>query len=491
MKRGPGITKPSPSNIWCAVAASSLLLGLSGNVAAAPNVLLIIGDDMGVETLASYGVGENPPTTAALDELAREGVRFSNVWSQPACSPTRATMITGRYGFRTGVGLAVGSGPPMAAAPAKPEWASFERPRPGTEGGIGADRVIRPPLQPEEFTLPMAFKRSADLGYATAAIGKWHLDDSNGWLEHPNRVGFDHYSGLIAGTITGTTDSYFAWNKVVNGEVTGTTGYTPADKADDAIRWIDEQGDNPWFVWFAFNLPHVPLHLPPEETWQSDYSRLDPQTVPEELTADYFSAMIEAMDTQIGRLLASLDPEVRDNTFVIFIGDNGTSGGWVAEPFRPGRAKGTVYQGGINVPMIATGPGVARGGVSEALVNTTDLFVTIMEMAGIDPEEAIPGEVTHDSVSFFPALSDPDAPTGREWLYADYFAGGLVGVADGDYAMRGDRYKLLRYHGTEELYDLERDPYEYDNLLSRELSVEEEAAYRSLGEQIQELRSSE
>ena len=99
MKRGPGITKPSPSNIWCA-AAASLLLGLSGNVAAAPNVLLIIGDDMGVETLASYGLGENPPTTAALDELAREGVRFTNVWSQPACSPTRATVITGRYGFR-------------------------------------------------------------------------------------------------------------------------------------------------------------------------------------------------------------------------------------------------------------------------------------------------------------------------------------------------------------------------------------------------------
>ena len=302
---------------------------------------------------------------------------------------------------------------------------------------------------------------------------------------------FDHYSGLIGGTITGTTDSYFAWNKVVNGEVSGTTGYTPVDKADDAIRWIDEQGDNPWFLWFAFNLPHVPLHLPPAETWQSDYSHLDPQSVPAELSGDYFSAMIEAMDTQIGRLLASLDPEVRDNTYVIFIGDNGTTGGWVAEPFQPGRAKGTVYQGGINVPTIVTGPGVARGGVSEALVNTTDLFVTIMEMAGIDPEEAIPGEVTHDSVSFFPVLSDPDAPSGREWLYADWFYDGFAGVADGDYAMRGDRYKLLRYRGTEELYDIERDPYEYDNLLTRELSVEEEAAYRSLREQIQELRSSE
>ena len=492
MKRTPGITDPSAYKIWCAAAASFLLLGLSGNVAAAPNVLLIIGDDMGVETLASYGLGENSPTTAALDELAREGVRFTNVWSQPACSPTRATMITGRYGFRTGIGRALSNGPPMPAPPDKPAWASFELARTGGEGGMGADRVIRPPLLPEEFTLPMALKRRDDLGYATAAIGKWHLADiPNGWIEHPNRVGFDHYSGLIGGTITGTTDSYFAWNKVVNGEVSGTTGYTPADKADDAIRWIDEQGDNPWFLWFAFNLPHVPLHLPPAETWQSDYSHLDPKSVPAEQSGDYFSAMIEAMDTQIGRLLASLDPEVRDNTYVIFIGDNGTTGGWVAEPFRPERAKGTVYQGGINVPMIVTGPGVARGGVSEALVNTTDLFVTIMEMAGIDPEEAIPGEVTYDSVSFLPVLSDPDAPTGREWLYADWFAGGFPGVAAGDYAMRGDRYKLLRYRGTEELYDLETDPYEYDNLLTGELSVEEVAAYRSMGQQIQELRSSE
>ena len=494
MNRDRAIAGPSPDKAWRAAVALSLLLGLSGNVAAAPNVLLIIGDDMGVETLASYGVGENPPTTAALDELAREGVRFTNVWSQPACSPTRATMITGRYGFRTGVGIAVANGPPMAAPPDKPAWASAERARTAGRPRVAtAGLEARPALLADEFTLPQALKQRNDLGYTAAAIGKWHLaDERNGWIEHPNRVGFDHYSGLI----TGTTPSYFTWNKVVNGEVGGTTGYAPADKADDAIRWIDEQGDNPWFLWFAFNLPHVPLHLPPAETWQSDYSHIDPQSLPPEQFRGYHSerypyssAMIEAMDTQIGRLLASLDPEVRDNTYVIFVGDNGS--GVVSAPFRSGHSKGTIYEGGINVPMIVTGPGVARGGASEALVNTTDLFVTIMEMTGIDPGEAIPDEVTHDSISFFPALSDPDAPTGREWLYADYFVGGLPGVADGDYAIRGDRYKLLRYRGTEEFYDLEIDPYEHENLLTGTLSVEEEAAYRSLGEQLQELRGSE
>lgn len=179
-------------------------LVLSGALNAAPNILLLIGDDMGVETLASYGVGENPPTTAALDELARQGVRFTNFWSQPICSPTRATLLTGRHGFRTGIGRPTSHGPPMPEPPAKPEWAPYERP-------IMVRDADEMPLYllPEEFSLPMALKADADLGYATAAIGKWHLADiPNGWIDHPNLVGFDHFSGLIEGE----THSYFAWN---------------------------------------------------------------------------------------------------------------------------------------------------------------------------------------------------------------------------------------------------------------------------------------
>ncbi|MDD9996867.1 MAG: sulfatase-like hydrolase/transferase, partial [Rhodospirillaceae bacterium] len=98
------------SNVWTSALILIPALVLSGGLNAAPNILLIIGDDMGVETLASYEVGENPPATAALDELARQGVRFTNFWSQPICSPTRATMLTGRYGFRTGVGRPIAHG---------------------------------------------------------------------------------------------------------------------------------------------------------------------------------------------------------------------------------------------------------------------------------------------------------------------------------------------------------------------------------------------
>jgi hypothetical protein len=114
-----------------------------------------------------------------------------------------------------------------------------------------------------------------------------------------------------------------------------------------------------------------------------------------------------------------------------------------------------------------------------------------MEMAGVDPDEAVPDEVTHDSVSFFAALSNPDAPSRRDWIYADEFFGGFDGVETADYAMRGARYKLLRFDGREEFYDLHADPYEHDDLLRGELSAEQRTAYEALKAEILLLRSSE
>jgi len=341
-------------------------------------------------------------------------------------------------------------------------------------------------LRPQEFTLPAAFKADEGLGYSTAAIGKWHLaTTANGWLNHPNLAGFDFY----AGTIGGAPESYFSWTQVVNGQVTSTTGYAPSDKISDAVSWIDEQGDRPWLLSFSFNIPHTPLHLPPEEYWQSDHSALDRHSMPAQGLQDYFYAMIEAMDTLVGRLLASLDSETRENTYVIFLGDNGTSSNVISAPFRAGRGKGTIYEGGINVPLIITGPGVHSGGVSEALVNSADLFFTIMEMAGIDPKQTVPSNVITDSVSFLPVLSDPSTPSQREWLYADEFFGGYSGLESPfyDYAIRNQRYKLLRFNGEEEFYDLQEDPYEYNNLLAEGLSATEESHYVNLKRETLEL----
>ncbi|MYJ96487.1 MAG: sulfatase-like hydrolase/transferase [Proteobacteria bacterium] len=459
-------------------AGLAITLGWIVTAHSTPNILLLIGDDMGVETVASYGVGENPPMTAHIDDLAGKGVRFTRFWAQPVCSPTRATIMTGRYGFRTGIGRPVTNRGPLPEPPRIPDWAlPYVNTETGGGMGMGADGLQSLPrhgLGVDEYTLTHAFDANGHLGYSTAAIGKWHLADAdNGWQDHATRIGFDYFNGGL----TGGPESYFAWTEVVDGEVTGATGYAPTDKVDDAIAWIGARGDRPWFMWMGFNLPHTPLHTPPEDARDGNSN-------------SQYGAMIEAMDTHIGRLLAAISPDVLENTYVLFLGDNGTQSGNVTAPFQNGRAKGTVYQGGVNVPFIVTGPGVERGAVSDALVNSTDLFVTIMEMAGIDPAETIPADVTHDSVSFLDTLSDP-AASPREWIYADEFFGGFEGVETADYAMRDERYKLMRFDGVEEFYDLQADPYEHENLLAGALSAEERAAYGKLLAEIEKLRSSE
>ncbi len=455
------------------------------------NVLVIIGDDMGIETLESFGVGTDTPTTASLDALAERGLSFNNMWAQSSCSPTRATILTGRYGFRTGLGAPVG-----------PETHG-EMPEPpivSSDNSISIDRAAKREGKPvnrrglrwgislDEFTLTQAFNTRSDLGYDKAAIGKWHLADKrNGWTEHPNLIGFDHYAGPFNCCI----DTYAGWVKVTDGEFSTETGYAPTVKVDDAIAWLGDpaEREEPWLLWLAFNTPHGPIHMPPRELLQSDDPALDD---PESAGWPYFKAMIEAMDTEIGRLLKHIGPEVLENTYVIFIGDNGTAGTHIQAPFRQGSSKGTVYNGGIVVPFIIAGPGVAAGETSYALANSTDLYATILDMAGIDVDQAVPDDVTLDSVSLMPYLANPDRESIREWIYADKFMLDLGGVRGGDYAIRDARYKFLVEQGADErFFDLSVDPFEHVNLLDGELSEEERARYESLKDRVDALHSSE
>ncbi|MGI9257575.1 MAG: sulfatase-like hydrolase/transferase, partial [Gammaproteobacteria bacterium] len=169
---------------WSLALLTAFIAGQTAD--AAPNILLILADDMGVEALSVYGVGKTTaPSTATIDSLAEEGVLFRNFWSQPVCSPTRATVMTGRYGFRTGVGRPIaphvdggGSGP-LPPPPAKPAGAPWEPPGMGRNPGNPVSRG----LPASEFMLPMALDAGSDIAYRTAAIGKWHLaDPDNGWL---------------------------------------------------------------------------------------------------------------------------------------------------------------------------------------------------------------------------------------------------------------------------------------------------------------------
>lgn len=472
--------------------AISLLLLACAPLAArtgvtAPNILVLIGDDMGVETLSAYGVGAKTAVTPNLDLLAARGIRFERFWSQPACSPTRAAILTGRYAFRTGVAGPLFYGwssmdPAIVPDPEIPADAhkelEFWPSGPIPAGVDGTARSLPPgipmPKGParDELMLP-AILKSLPADYATAAIGKWHLADmNNGSLDHPTQAGFDYFSGAMYGS----PRSYFAWRHVENGKLTAETGYIDRRAVDDAKKWIARQQERPWFVWLGFTSPHTPLHLPPRELLHSDARNLDPDDVSQQNAQPYLFAQIEAMDTLIGDLLDSMSRATLDNTIVIFLGDNGTSRWAQPPPPRdPMRVKMTVYEGGVAVPLIIAGPGVDSGQVRRPVAHVVDLFATIIEIAGGTVAEAVPGDIVIDAVSIKPLLSGSVDPGMRDWVMTEIKFGGTQSRA-----IRNERYKLILQNSLQEFYDLANDPNEKDALDQESLSQTETDNYEQL-----------
>ena len=493
--------------------------GQSVETKSAPNFLILIGDDMAVETVGCYGVGSSPASTPRIDSLCNTGMRFDNFWSQPVCSPTRATILTGQYGFRNGVGTPA-TGPAIDYP--LPEDSSGGAPELGTaaggfgaagmgaagmgmgagamgmgaavaEEGNGAQRpgyidppATRPSISKDAYGLPRALSADESLAYQTAAVGKWHLaSEDNGALEHTAVVGFDHYSGNYNG---GGVESYYAWSKVIDGEVTdGQTGYVTTETVNDALSWLDRKDpDRPWLLWVAFNAPHSPYGPPPSElVSEATAAKLADEDVGEQTV---YAAMIEAMDTEIGRMLDSMDPAELANTYVIFLGDNGTPTPMATPPFTGPRAKGTVYQGGVNVPFVVAGPGLAEGTVSKSLANSVDLYATILDLAGVGHDAAL-DDVVLDAVSLAPVLADP-ATQVRSFAYADVF-GATRGAVANERAIRDERFKLVidLQLDTAEFYDLSADPYEQNDLLHETLSAEAQAGFDGLIAQIEALCS--
>lgn len=463
-----------------------------------PNILFIIADDLGVEQLSSFGIGSQPAVTPNLDRLAQQGMSFSNVWSQPICSPTRATLLTGRYGFRTGVGTATperlgGEYPELEPAEnGGPDLSSFtglsDKPLEVYEDLGPVFREFRryfasddnpadgpfpsgTGLHSDELALPEILRNS---GYATAAIGKWHLAESrNGWLQHPINVGFDYYSV----NMLNQPESYFGWFENVNGVIEQRSGYTPEQKINDALIWLDRQGDDPWLLWLALNLPHYPHHVPEVAGLNtSGVDATDPRSALDVMTA--------RMDQEIGRLFEAIGEEALENTIVILIGDNGTTGEANDPPFHPDRGKFTLYEGGIRVPLIIAGPDIPVGEQSAVMVNSTDLFATLIELTGSE----FPEELVHDSYSLVPYFNNPAADSIREYIYADAFYEGS-GIEEGAFTIRDDSYKLIRWHDHQELYDLDLDPYENTDLLQDGESEAEGLIIEDLESRVTELRT--
>lgn len=295
-------------------------------------------------------------------------------------------------------------------------------------------------------------------GHAHASLGKWHL---GGDSTAPNLVGgWNHFAGSIAGALP----NYDRWPKVINGtNFPAYSAYATTDVVDDAVAWINTQGAKPWFAWVAFNAGHVPLHKPPADL--HSYDALPAGIAgPIANPRPYFEAMIESLDTELGRLLKAVDLE---RTTVVFIGDNGSTSATIQPPYPPERAKGTLYEGGVRVPLLVAGAGVKNPGrESTALVHLTDLFATFLDLTGAGATAPSLAGVRIDSRSLQPILLGQAFEPAMAGILSENFGDTVPDSVAGRAAWDG-RYKLLQFaSGTYELYDLNTDPLETSNLLS-------------------------
>ena len=377
-----------------------------------PNIIFMIADDLGVDYFNGYHDSDLLPNTPTLDSIRAQGITFENSFSTPMCTSSRATIMSGKHGIKTG--------------------------------------VLSPPgnLDLKHKSIFTALEELTDNTYSDAVIGKWHISQPSNPL-HPTEHNIDYYSGLLDAAV----EDYYSWQKTENGVTTTENTYVTQYLTDQAIDWIEDQ-NQPWFCWFAHAAPHSPFHLPPAELYTVGNTSS---------TKQKYVAMIESIDYELNRLLSSIPQDVKDNTIFIFIGDNGTPANFVQD-YPTGHGKSTLYQGGIRVPMIVSGVGVTRKGEREsALVHINDIYATILDLAGAD----LPGGI-YNSLSFAHLLNG-EPGNKRTYNYTDFEEENTP-----TFAIRNERYKLIDYqNGVQEFFDLQEDSLEFNNLLLTSLSSEE------------------
>jgi len=329
-----------------------------------PNILLVLTDDQGWPTLGCYGSTRVP--TPHLDALAREGMRFTDAYVMPQCTPTRAALLTGQHTARTGLWHVIGwYGYP---------WAPLREP------------AFAETLPRETFTVAKGLKAA---GYATACLGKWHLsttaDGSYSGLkpEAAHYFGFDYAPAPPDPRYHQQGDKGVGW------------------LTDQAIGFMEKHRQEPWLIYLAHHTIHGPVVAPPE-TVAKYRARGAPETGLHNAT---YLAALETLDASVGRLMRRLDElNLRDNTLVVFLSDNGgickrynpklfTEGSGVIErlevdlrefsnaPLRAG--KGSQYEGGIRVPCLVRWPGVVKpDSVNDTPVHVVDWLPTLLEVAG-------------------------------------------------------------------------------------------------------------
>jgi arylsulfatase len=416
-----------------------------------PNVIVIITDDQGYGDL---GITGNPHVkTPAIDKFARESIRFNNFYVSPVCAPTRSSLMTGRYSLRTGVRDTYNGGATMATS---------------------------------EITIAEMLK---DAGYRTGSFGKWHLGDN--YPSRPNDQGFDesliHLSGGMGQVGDFTTffqgdSSYYdpvLWH---NGKMEKYDGYCTDIFAQQAIHFIEKNRQTPFFCYLAFNAPHTPLQVPdkyyrqykdidPAKGFENDNRPMPKMTEKDKEDARKVYAMVLNIDENIRKLLQKLDElKIADNTIVIFMTDNGPQQTRYVAGMR-GR-KGSVFRGGVRVPFYLRYPAKYPGDKDiETTAAHIDILPTLAEICKTSP----PTDRVIDGKSLVPLLNGNSVDWADRSLF--FYWTRRFPERYNNIAIQKNNYKLVgqtNYNAALEdfeLFDLQKDPYEQDNIVESKIDV--------------------
>lgn len=440
----------------------ALTLTMTGALAAPrPNILLIVSDDQGYPDLGC--IGSRPVLTPNLDRLAAEGVRATSFYvTAPACTPSRGSILTGRYPQRNGLYDMV-----------RNDMVNYGHLYTPAEYAVSPEMTLG--LDPRETTLGDILQRA---GYRTGVVGKWDMGQARRYL--PLQRGFDFFYGHGNNGIDYYTHERYGIHSMFRGNER-----TEADKGTyatdlfkrEALRFIRESGKRPWFLYLAFNAPHSGSSFAPESADEAnartarrppgvgvqvpeEYAALYRNSVKDERIARFYGA-VTCMDEAIGEVLALLTERGEDrNTFILFLSDNGGSGNGGNAPLRAG--KGTMFEGGVRVPFIAWWPGrLPEGRVCDDVLTALELLPTVAAATGAKTDR----KVKLDGFDMLPVLRG-DKPSPRTEMFWEW---------RGQRAARVGNWKWVESGRGGGFFDLSADLRE-----QRDLSAEQPEALRQV-----------
>lgn len=376
-----------------------------------PNIIYILADDLGIGDISAYGADNNK--TPIIDKLAKEGMRFNHVYTAPLCGPSRIMILTGRYAFRT--------------------------------GGVNQDMVGR--IKPTDEVLTPTVLKTA--GYTTSMIGKWSQMGLT-----PAAFGFDDYLTFKGSGVYWSTEKKAAENYTVNGvsKAMPADQYMPELMHTHLVNFLAANTNKPFFLHYAMVHVHGEIQRTPDSKPGSDI----------------YTDNTAYMDKLVGKLLKALDSlKLRENTLVVFMGDNGTANKYAERGTIGGKQlsgkKGTMLECGSLVPAIANWPGVIKGGkVSDILIDASDILPTFAELANAK----LPNKII-DGKSFLPHLLGKEGKK-REWIFMEL---------GNKWYVRDAKWKLTR---EEELFDMTNAPFEEKLMTNYSSNSEATAAYKNL-----------